>query len=79
MLGPIALSMCASLGYAAKPVIMAIIWSLNLAFLTPIATPPVTMTLQGGYRFLDYTKIGTPLLIGCLILTIASYPFVFQL
>lgn len=79
MLGPIALSMCTSLGYAAKPVIMAIIWSLNLAFLTPIATPPVTMTLQGGYRFLDYTKIGSLILIGCLILTIASYPFVFQL
>lgn len=79
MLGPIAISMCISLGYEAKPVIMAIIWSLNLAFLTPIATPPVTMTLQGGYRFLDYTKVGSILLAGCLILSIASYPFVFQL
>ncbi len=77
MLGPIAISMCLSLGYEAKPVIMAIVWGLNLSFLTPIATPPVTMTLQGGYRFLDYTKIGSVLLLGCLISLIGTYPFVF--
>lgn len=79
ILGPIAISICQAMGYPAKPVIMAIIWALNLAFLTPVATPPVTMTLQGGYRFLDYTKVGVPLVLGCLILTIISYPFVFPL
>lgn len=79
MLGPIAISMCASLGFEAKPIIMVIIWALNLAFLTPTATVPVTMTLQGGYRFLDYTKIGAILMLGCLALTILTYPFVFQL
>ncbi len=79
MLGPIAISMCASLGFEAKPVIMVIIWALNLAFLTPTATVPVTMTLQGGYRFLDYTKIGSILMVCCLALTIVTYPFVFQL
>ena len=79
MLGPIAISMCTSLGFSAKPVIMVIIWALNLAFLTPTATVPVTMTLQGGYRFLDYTKIGAILMAGCLILTVVTYPFVFDL
>ncbi len=79
MIGPIAISMCQSLGYDAKPVIMVIIWALNLAFLTPIATVPVTMTLQGGYRFLDYTKIGAVLMIGCLILTVVCYPLLFAL
>lgn len=77
MLGPIAFAMCQALGYSAKPVAMVIIWALNLAFLTPIATPPVTMTLQGGYRFLDYTKVGFPLMVGCLLLTIVTYPFLF--
>ena len=79
MLGPIAFAMCQALGYSAKPVAMAIIWALNLAFLTPIATPPVTMTLQGGYRFLDYTKVGFPLMVGCLLLTIATYPILFRM
>lgn len=78
LLGPIAISMCASLGVEAKPVFMAIIWSLNLAFLSPVATPPVTMTLQGGYRFLDYTKIGAILMTGCLILTVVMYPILFR-
>lgn len=77
LLGPIAISMCASLGLEAKPVFMAVIWSLNLAFLSPVATPPVTMTLQGGYRFLDYTKIGAILAAGCLILTVVMYPILF--
>ena len=79
ILGPIAIFICKAMGYPSKPVIMVIIWALNLAFLTPVATPPVTMTLQGGYRVLDYTKIGAPLLLGCLILTIAFYPLIFQL
>ena len=79
ILGPIALSICQAMGYPGKPVMMAIIWSLNLAFLTPIATPPITMTLQGGYRFLDYAKLGAPLLVGSLLLTILCYPVIFDL
>lgn len=79
MLCPIAISMCQALGMQPKSVIMVIVWGLNLAFLTPVATPPVTMTLQGGYRFLDYTKIGSILLLGCLILTVLMYPMVFNL
>lgn len=79
MLGPIAIAMCQALGYSAKPVAMAIVWSLNLAFLTPIATPPVTLTLQGNYRFTDYTKMGAPLMVGCFILTIVMYPLLFGL
>lgn len=79
MLAPIAMSVCGAYGFAVKPVFMVMIWSLNLAFLTPTATVPITMTLQGGYRFLDYTKIGVFVMIGCLILSIMSYPFVFSL
>ena len=77
MLGPIAISMCQSLGFSAKPILMVIIWALNLAFLSPVATPPVCMTLQGGYRFLDYTKMGAILVPICLILTVVMYPIVF--
>ena len=79
ILGPIAIYLCNSLGYDAKSLMMVIIWSLNLAFLTPIGTAPVTMTLQGGYRFMDYTKIGVFLLAGCLLISIVSYPFLFNL
>lgn len=79
MLAPIAMSVCGAYGFAVKPVFMVIIWSLNLAFLTPTATVPITMTLQGGYQFLDYTRVGVFVMIGCLILSIASYPFVFSL
>ncbi len=79
MLAPIAMSVCGAYGFVVKPVFMVIIWSLNLAFLTPTATVPITMTLQGGYRFLDYTKMGAFVMIGCVLLSIISYPFVFSL
>ena len=76
ILGPIAISICVSMGFNPVPAMLAIIWSLNLAFLTPVATPPITMTLQAGYRFLDYTKLGAPLMVGCLVMTIIMYPFI---
>lgn len=79
ILGPIAISLCQSLGYPVKPVLIAIVWGLNLAFMSPVATPPITMTTQGGYRFLDYTKIGSILVVGCFIVTIAFYKLVFNL
>ena len=79
MLGPIAFAMCQSLGYEAKPIAMVIVLGLNLAFLTPIATPTVTMTLVGGYRFSDYTKIGSLVMLGSLIFTIIMYPICFAL
>ncbi len=79
MIGPIALAMALSLGYDAKPVLMVITWGINFAFLSPVATVPITMTLVGGYRFLDYTKMGILQVIIGMTLTIACYPFIFNL
>ena len=79
ILGPIAVFMFQSIGYEPRMVIMALIWSINLAFATPIGTTPITLTLAGGYRFKDYVKVGGLLVILCALLTIMMYPIVFQL
>lgn len=79
ILGPIAIYLCSVLGYDAKAMMMVIIWSLNMAFLTPIGTPPITMTLQAGYRFTDYTKAGALLFIGCTVVSCLSYPLFFNI
>lgn len=44
---------------AADPIayVIGVVIGCNLAFLTPVATPPLTMTLIGGYRFTDYFKV----------------------
>ena len=79
ILGPIGVFMFQSIGYEPRMVIMALIWSINLAFATPIGTTPITLTLAGGYRFTDYTKVGGLLVVVCAIITILTYPIIFPL
>jgi len=79
ILGPIGVFMFISLGYEPRMLIMALVWSINLAFATPIGTPPITITLAGGYRFSDYVKVGGGLVVVCTLLTIVMYPIIFGL
>lgn len=61
LLGPTFLSL--AVYYHINPVTMlyALVFACNLAYLTPVGTPAVAMTLSGGYRFRDYFKVGFPL------------------
>ena len=58
LLVPIAGIMALELGYDVKSTVMIIAIAANIGYATPIATPPLTMTLAGGYRFKDYVKVG---------------------
>ena len=49
----------------------------NLSFTTPVGTAPVTMTLVGGYRFMDYVKVGGPLNVILLVATIFLIPLIY--
>ena len=47
------------------------------AFATPIATPPNTLVLgPGGLKFMDYVKIGLPLLVLAYIVCIIVIPMI---
>lgn len=58
MLVPIGISLANTLNVNPMTFIIGIILASNVAFCTPIATAPVTMTLNAGYKFSDYFKIG---------------------
>ena len=73
ILAPIALFICTEMGYDGKAMIMALVMTLNICFMTPISMPPITMTLSAGYRFTDYVKFGGILTFIMFIATIASY------
>ena len=54
---------------------MAIAVSASAAFVTPVATPPNTLVYgPGNFRFLDYVKIGLPLLLITYIAAVVIIP-----
>jgi di/tricarboxylate transporter len=73
MMTPIVIRLAQSIGANPISFVLAAVIGCNLAFATPVGTVPVTMTLIGGYRFKDYTKVGgilTLILTICLIIII---------
>ena len=80
LLAPIGLHIAAGLGANPQAILMTIGIAASAAFVTPIATPPNTLVLgPGGLKFIDYVKIGIPLLIityiGCLLIIPRVWPF----
>ena len=59
---PVALHLATQLGVSADPLLMAVAISASAAFLTPIGHKNNTIILgPGGYRFSDYWRMGLPL------------------
>ncbi len=79
ILCPIAIIMFQKLGYNTSYVVLVICTALNMACVVPYATSPITMTMEGGYRFMDYVKVGGVLAVINVIVQIISYPLVFSL
>ena len=77
---PIAIQLAQSLGVDPRPFVVAVMFSATLAFATPIGYQTNMMVYgPGGYRFLDFTKIGVPLNIITWLLCSALIPLIWPL
>ena len=77
LLCPIGIAISQNLGADPKAVLMAIAVAASCAFATPVGTPPNTLVLgPGGYKFMDYVKAGTGLVIVCFIVSLIVIPIV---
>ncbi len=57
---------------------MAVVVGSSCAFATPIGTPANTMILSAGrYRFGDYTKVGLPLILIIIAISMVLLPIFF--
>ena len=79
LLIPIAAIVANELGYDVRSVVIAVAIAANIGYATPISTPPITMTLIGGYRFMDYVKFGGLFNLMAYVLVILLFPIFLNL
>ncbi len=77
LMAPIALMAAVSLGVSPKPFMIVVAISASTAFLTPVGTTTNAMVMgSGGYQFMDYVKVGGPLLLLFFIITMVLVPII---
>ncbi|MGI9551845.1 MAG: SLC13 family permease [Aurantibacter sp.] len=77
LMAPIALMAATSLGVSPKPFLIAVAISASTAFLTPVGTTTNAMVMAAGdYKFMDYVKVGAPLLFLFFITAVLLVPLI---
>ena len=74
---PFAISLALRIGIDPIPLVVMTIIGSSLAFATPVSTPPMTMTLIAGYRFMDYVKVGGLLNLLVVVMAAITIPFIY--
>ena len=80
LIAPIALAAAVTMGVSPYPYLMMVAIAASTAFSTPIASPVNTLVLgPSGYRFSDFAKVGVPLQVLVLIISLIAIPIFFPL
>jgi di/tricarboxylate transporter len=71
LMTPIALSLAATLGINPTALLVAVMFGASASFMTPFGYQTNAMVMgPGGYKFVDYLKIGAPLQV--IMITLAT-------
>lgn len=80
LIAPIALSTAAQLHVSAYPFIMTLVLGASSGFLTPVSHPVNVLVMgPGGYKFVDYARVGSCLAVIVFLLTILLVPLFWPL
>ncbi len=75
LMAPIVLKSCADLGISPQSGMMAVALAASASFTSPISHPANILVMgPGGYRFVDYIKVGAPLAIVVFIIAMLTLP-----
>lgn len=78
LMAPIAVTTAEQAGVSPYPLAITVLFAASAAFLTPVASPVVTLVVEPGrYRFIDFIKLGTPLLLIVFAVTYWCVPWFF--
>ena len=80
LLVPIALKTSASLGISPHALLMGIAMAASASFTSPISHPANVLVMgPGGYRFIDYVKVGVPLTLVVLVVLMVMVPWLWPM
>ena len=75
LIAPLALAAAHNLSIQPQAFLMAVGLAASMAFASPVASPVNTLVMgAGNYRFSDYIKIGTPMLVIGLVIAMLALP-----
>jgi di/tricarboxylate transporter len=80
LMAPVALAIAKDLGASPYPFAMTVALAASTAFMTPISSPVNTLVMgPGNYAFGDFVRIGVPLSLLVLVVTIVLVPWLLPL
>jgi di/tricarboxylate transporter len=80
LITPIAIDIALGIGASPKPFVLATVLGAATSFLTPVGHKANVLVFgPGGYRFFDYTRVGAPLTLVLLVVTMAVLPILWPL
>jgi di/tricarboxylate transporter len=80
LIAPIAIGAAAGLGVSPYPLLMTVALAASTAFSTPMASPVNTLVMgPGNYAFADFIKLGVPLQLLAMVITLLAVPLLFPL
>ncbi|MEI8371411.1 MAG: SLC13 family permease [Planctomycetota bacterium] len=80
LMAPVAIAVAKDLGASPYPFAMIVALAASTAFMTPISSPVNTLVVgPGRYKFGDFVRIGTPLGIIAMIISVIMVPWLLPL
>ena len=78
LIAPIAIGIAQAIGVSPYPMAIAVLFAASAAFLTPVASSVVTLVVEPGhYRFGDFIKLGSVLVLVVFAVTYFLVPILF--
>lgn len=80
LLAPVAIKVAESMEVSPYPLAVTVLIGASSAFASPVASPVVTLVVDPGrYTFLDFVKIGAPLMVLAFIANLVVTPLIYPL
>lgn len=80
LIAPIAIDVAVALGADPHPFVLTVVIACSTAFLTPVGHQSNVLVFgPGGYRFFDFTRVGAPLSLAIMVVTLLTLPLIWPL